>query len=805
MTVEDVLYHVITLTCSAPLFRVGLQTGTTWNHPQSPECNFLEFEDIRDNLKHKFPVKRPLVLLPCAAVAFLSTAQAVLAGPLTEPLTNASQVLYLTADEASRGIRISIKGVVTAAEPDWGGRFFIQDSSAGVFVENISSVQPAPGDLLVVSGVSYPGGYAPIISKPHWEKAGTAPLPPARTVAIEQLMSGVEDGQRVEISGIVRKAQISGSTLEFELVSGGYRVRVYQPIPSGIDPQSFIGAKVRVKGTAATAYNAPLRHLVAVDVYVPFPSDCLVEKSAAANPFKEPLIPINRIGQYQAGRSLGYRVRVKGIVTYQRKGEDIFIRDATSGLQVKCSQLLSLSPGDVIEAVGFPGVENFLPVLEDAVCRKVAQSQAQMLPKDVRIGELLQGLHHADFITLKGKLLDRLTEQVPLPDGESNIVKTILVLQTTNLLFTAEAETVQPNPVLTSIPLGSTIQVRGICFLQSEESGTIKSFQVLLPSSNDVVIMARPGWLTARHLLIILAIAAVVIVAGASWIVMVSKRNSALRNLIHERELDQIELQKAHDTLETRVKERTEQLKFQITARKEAEVQSKAILAERTRLAKELHDTLEQTLTGITLQLNTVAKLFQQNPETASYHLGLVRNMLRMSRVELRRSIWDLRSRELEEFDLSKALLISGNRIADSTGIRVEVESKGDVRPLPEVIEENLLRIGQEAVTNTVKHSGADWTKIQLEFGARDVILEIQDNGKGFTPENCAGPDEGHFGLLGMSERVKRFGGQMFITSALGRGTTIRVELPVEPTLSPKSIHEQADYEQDIIDSDSHC
>jgi signal transduction histidine kinase len=729
----------------------------------------------------------------------------VLAGPSTGPLTNASQVLYLPADEAARGVRISIKGVVTAAESDWGGRFFIQDSSGGVFVENISSVQPAPGDVLAVSGVSYPGGYAPIISKPHWEKVGTAPLPAAKPVAIEQLMSGVEDGQRIEISGIIRKAQLSGSTLEFELVSGGYRIRVFEPIPSGLDPQSFIGAKVRVRGTAATAYNAPLRHLVAVDVYVPFSTDCVVEKPAASDPFQEPLSPINNIGQYQAGRSLGYRVRVKGVVAYQRTGEDIFIRDATSGLQIKSSQLLSLSPGDVVEAVGFPGVENFLPVLEDAVFRKTTEPRAKMLPREVPIGELLQGLHHADFITLTGKLLDRLAEEVPSPAGKSNIVKTTLVLQTTNLLFTAEAETLKPDPVLASIPPGSTIRVSGICFLQSEESGTIKSFQILLPGSEEVTIIARPGWLTPRNLLIILAIALVVIVLGGSWIIMVSKKNSALRHLIHERELDQIELQKAHDTLESRVKERTEQLKFQITARKEAEVQSKAILAERTRLAKELHDTLEQTLTGITLQLNTVAKLFQQNPETASYHLGLVRNMLRMSRVELRRSIWDLRSRELEEFDLSKALSISGNRIADGAGIRVEVESKGEVRPLPEVIEENLLRIGQEAITNTVKHSGATWTKILLEFGARDIVLEIKDNGKGFTLENCAGPDQGHFGLLGMSERVKRVGGQIFITSAPGAGTTIRVELPVEQPLLPKSNHEPADYEENITDPDSHC
>ena len=772
----------------------------------SAVCLFLlESRYFRGNLNYTLPVNRLFVLPFCAIFALPNAAQMVSAEQSNELLTNASQVLSLSAEQSSRGIKITIKGVVTAAEPDWGGRFFVQDSSGGVFVENISNVQPSPGDVVTVSGISFPGGYAPTVSQPRWEKVGTAPLPAAKPVSIEQLMSGAEDSQRIEISGIVRNAQASGTQLELELASGGYRVHVYEPIPPGVDPQSLVGAKVQVKGTAATAFNAPLRHLVTVDVYVPFLTDFVVEKPVVPDPFSEPLTPINNIGQYHGGRSLGYRVHVGGVVTYQRKGEDVFIRDATGGLQIKSSQMLSLSPGDVIEAVGFPGVENFLPVLEDAVFRRTDEPRTKVLTRNVPIAELLEGLHHADFITLRGKLLGRLAEEIPSPAGESDILKTTLVLQTTNLVFTAEAETVKPNSLLASIPIGSIIEVGGICFLQSDEHGRIESFRILLPASYDVSIITKPTWLTAQRLLIILAVALVIIIVAASWIIMVSKRNLALRHLIHERELNQKALQKAHDTLELRVRERTRQLKFQITARKETEVQSKAILTERTRLAKELHDTLEQTLTGVTLQLNTVAKLFQQNPETASYHLGLVRNMVRMSRVELRRSIWDLRSRELEEFDLSKALLISGDRIADGAGIRVEVETKGNIRPLPEVIEENLLRIGQEAVTNAVKHSGANSAKIELEFGAQNVILDIRDNGKGFTPENCSGPNDGHFGLLGMSERAKRFGGQILITSAPGKGTTIRVELPLGQAQMPRSVNEQTDCEENITDSDPGC
>ncbi len=748
-------------------------------------------------------MKKALTLVLYAAFVLSNAGQGVWAQGTNEVLTNASAILALSGDQASKGIKISIQGVVTAAEHTWGGRFFIQDPSGGVFVENISDDQPAPGDVLTVYGVSYPGGYAPIISHPHWMKIGEAPLPAAKPVAIEQLMSGAEDGQRVEISGIVRQAQIIDRLLQVDLASGGYRLRVYAPTPPNIDPQKLVGAKVKVRGTPATAYNAPLRHLISVDVYVPLASDFVVEKAVATDPFNEPLTLANNIAQYRTGRSVGDRVHVKGVVVYQRNGEDMFIRDASGGLQIKSSQILPLSKGDVVEAVGFPEFENFLPVLQDAVFKKASEPQTSLSPTNVPVDELSQGMHHSDYITIRGKLLDRLEEQSTSPAGQPDI-KTILVLQNSNTMFTAEAETTGPNLMLKSIPIDSIIEMSGICFLQSDQDGKIKSFQVLLPASNSFRMIARPSWLTPQHLLITLAVALVIIIVGTSWTIMVTRRNSALRQLIHQRELDQKELQTAHDTLEWRVKERTEQLKFQITARKEAEVQFKATLAERTRLAKELHDTIEQTMTGITLQLNTVGKLFQQDPDAATHHLGLIRNMMRMSRVDLRRSIWDLRSRELEQFDLYKALSLGANRIASNAEIRVDVETKGNVRPLPEVIEETLLRIGQEAVTNTVKHSGADLIKIQLEFSEQNIALEVTDNGKGFTPENCAGPNDGHFGLLGMSERAKRLGGEIFIKSSPGNGTTIRAVLPVTLIEIPETLNEQADHEESIADSNSH-
>src|SRR5207245_11209340 len=224
---------------------------------------------------------------------------------------------------------------------------------------------------------------------------------------------------------------------------------------------------------------------------------------------------------------------------------------------------------------------------------------------------------------------------------------------------------------LLSLPIGSLIEVSGICLTEIDSDGKLSGFRVLLRGPGDVRLLQKPSWLTPQRLLIGLAGLSVVLVVSASWTVMVTRKNSALKFLIQEREKAQNELQRAHDLLEWRVKERTEQLKFQITARTESELQSKALLAERTRLAQELHDTLEQTLTGIALQLDTAAKLFQRDPAGANHHLELSRNMMRQSQVELRRSVWDLRRRALEQFHLPAPLLTGCRQIIDGASIQL--------------------------------------------------------------------------------------------------------------------------------------
>jgi signal transduction histidine kinase len=715
-----------------------------------------------------------------------------------EIITNAVSVLALSAAKARQVIPVSIKGVVTAAEPSWSGRFFMQDSSGGVFVNNFKGVQPSVGDLVAVSGVSFPGGYAPCITRPHWEKLGTAPLPAAKPVPIDRLMSGAEDSQRIEISGIVRVASANGDRLRIELVAGGFRLRAFSPVPPKIDPRSLMGAEVLLKGTVGTTYNAPLRHFMMVTLYVPRLEDFSVVQPAPTNLFDEPLIPLNDIAQYRQDSSPASLVRVKGVVTYQRSGEDLFLQDSTGGLEVKSRLTESVAPGDVVEAVGFPAVENFLPVLEDAVFRKTGEPRVVVKPKVVTVAEVQNGLHQADLITLKGRLIDRSVRRIG-GSAKAPYVQTTLTLQTTNFIFTVEKNTAAPDTLLSSIPVGSLLQVSGICLLASDQGGKTTSLCLLLPAADDVRVLARPSWLTPQRLLASLATLFTVLVVAISWTVMLSKKNSILKSLVFEKEIAQKELQQAHDQLEDRVVERTAQLKVEMTARKESELQFRAVLTERTRLAQELHDTLEQTMTGIALQLDMVASHFDKNPGNASHHLKLARNLMKQSQVYLRDSVRGLRSRAAEQFNLANALVTSSRQIAGNAGICVEVETTGEGDSLSEIVEENLLRIGQEAMTNVVKHSDASLVKIDLQFSPQQVVLQIKDDGKGFAPDNCAGPDDGHFGLLGMTERAERMGGQVQITSAPGLGTRIRVEIPLpSPNGNEPSQPVTADHEERV-------
>jgi signal transduction histidine kinase/ligand-binding sensor domain-containing protein len=203
-----------------------------------------------------------------------------------------------------------------------------------------------------------------------------------------------------------------------------------------------------------------------------------------------------------------------------------------------------------------------------------------------------------------------------------------------------------------------------------------------------------------------------------------------------------------------------------------------AVLAERGRIARDLHDTLEQAFTGLALQLDAaLARLGQGDADTARTHLATARQLLRHGQSEARRSVSDLRSTTLEGADLATALSRAAEQLSAGTLVRIVVHIRGTARPLPREVEQNLFRIGQEAVTNAIKHAQAREVQVDLGFEADRVELHVRDDGRGFDARSLEAPS-GHFGLLGMRERAEQLGGSLRLVSGPDRGTEVVVAVP---------------------------
>lgn len=207
------------------------------------------------------------------------------------------------------------------------------------------------------------------------------------------------------------------------------------------------------------------------------------------------------------------------------------------------------------------------------------------------------------------------------------------------------------------------------------------------------------------------------------------------------------------------------------------------VLEERGRLAREIHDTLAQGFVGISSQLDAVAMCMPEDASPARSYLDLARRMARHSLTEARRAVMDLRASALEGRDLAAAIQ-SGTRLwtaGSGVDVAVDITVAGTELPgeLPRDMEQHLLRIAQEAVTNALKHAGASKIRVKLHMEARKLHLRIVDNGHGFAQQDVFSSRAGHFGLLGMRERAERLGGELRLASHPGEGTEVEVTVPL--------------------------
>jgi signal transduction histidine kinase/ligand-binding sensor domain-containing protein len=229
------------------------------------------------------------------------------------------------------------------------------------------------------------------------------------------------------------------------------------------------------------------------------------------------------------------------------------------------------------------------------------------------------------------------------------------------------------------------------------------------------------------------------------------------------------------------------------------ERQYEAVLGERTRIAREIHDTLAQGFVAVSVQLELIAQLMQSSAEVAREQLEYARGLVRNSLEEARTSIWELRSQAAAQEDLAARLLKMAEEVAARTGAgaKATMQVNGTYRPLDAGVEREVLRIGREAVLNAVRHGEPGNILLRLSFDEGMLEMEIRDDGKGFAgmpPDGASG----HYGITGMRERAEAIGGKLMVESQAGAGTRVRLHLPLRAATAGRGAAEERRWKSNL-------
>lgn len=669
------------------------------------------------------------------AVGWPSTAMAA------ETLATASAVRRLAPAEAAESRPVQIAGVVVVlgeATP----AVVVIDETDGVYVrtQRVSGMRLHVGDRVAVTGVTAPGDFAPIVVATAVRRLGSAPLPPPTRTTLAEVATGGFDADWVEVEGVVRDGQLvprvpeglgRGTLLVVAWADTRMRVRVQ----AELDVASLIDARVRVRGVCFNLHNTN-RQFVSASLMSSGADAVTVLAAPPPDPFALPVRRAGELLQFDPEGFTGHRVRVQGIVTHQKAGDALWIRDGRRGLRVVSEAAGQISPGETVDIVGFIDRGGFGPSLVDAVFRRVGAGDP---PEPIWIEDFeAAALHEADLVSIEAGLREINVDPAGvrlLLDWKGEAIEGLLAGVTRETL----PEDWQP---------GSRVRVAGICSVPlpagRRESGlwTVTNFQLLLRTPADLAVVVPAPWWNPARLNQILAGSALllllgIVVLGISW-----------RRQVVRRE----------------------------TERKMAEAEFSAILGERNRMARDIHDSLAQGLNAVSMQLELAKNAAAQGAEKVLPHVSTAHVIVRSCLNEARESIWNMRSHALEQTDLAGALENVLLQVGSGMQLEARVTVTGRRRRLAPQLENDLLRIGQEAIANTIKHAGASRLDVRLEYGSDVVRLRVADNGRGFDAGTR--PDgNGHYGLAGIRERVAQMHARFDLRSTAA-GTTLTVEVP---------------------------
>ena len=516
------------------------------------------------------------------------------------------------------------------------------------------------------------------------------------------------------------------------------------------DLQPLVGRHVSVSGYEKMPI-APNRVLTKLQIMIQSLADVKIASGKDYDPFDAATLgdappsfdELSAASQRKATGTVTARWQSK--VMLQTASGESLIAELRDGLDLPAM-------GESVEAAGVPVSDLYRIHLAEAVWRKSGEPPSKPEgPSAVTLDDLFKSKSGGEFImnpkffghtlTVNGTLREFVTDE----GGEKR------------LLLENGGHTIQIDcsnaPDASKAELGSLISATGVCVLDSDfwrpslPFPKNNSLFLVARRPEDIVVLKRPPWWTPAKFLVAASVMAGIIVMILLW-------NASLRVLVERKSREVIKAQ----------------------ARK---LESELRIAERTRLAADLHDSLSQNLTAIGYQVSAAKNTLGGKDPATTECLDTAAKMIRSCRTDLRRCLWDLRSDILDEKDFAEAIRKTVAPVAGSASIAVRFEGPRAV--ISDSTAHGVLNAVRELVANAVRHGGAKKIRIAGEVKTGVLNLSVRDDGFGFDPGRRPGQTEGHFGLDGIAERIERLGGTFEIESSPGKGTYAVISFSKKP------------------------
>ena len=654
-------------------------------------------------------------------------------GETLPTITAASEVKALTTEMAKQKLPVKVRGVITAVQPDFLYGAVLQDSTKGIYIslEDISVLRPLRlGEFYEIEGVSSPGAFAPIVVARRITHLGPGFYPEPLHATWDQLRNGSLDTQYAEIEGVVTAVHDQ----RIELLTKGGLIGLVLDDLQPEDLADYENALVQIRGCALALFNMETRELDAsslrilggvIDVLKPAPHDL----------FDAPQKSLGELLLYDPKAAPFRRLRVSGQVIYHRAGE-CFLSDGTNGLRVTPRSTETLAVGDFADAVGFLELGGPAVELNEAIMRKTGHGP---LPTPVRPTpeHLLDARYAGTLVQVDATLMNQWRE------GSDHVLE----LQSGFLAFGARISS--HGNSISLPPSGSRLRLTGVYAPQGKrsESGNVSGFDILMASPAGLRVLATPPWWTLTRVLIVVGILAILLGGLLVW----------------------------NKELHWKVQERGRQLELEIRNRQRAELQ-RAAEAERTRIARDLHDELGTGLTEVSLLASSGLGDAREVREKNDLFRGIAEKS-RALVAGLDVIVWaiDPRRNSLQSF--ADYLGRYATEVFSAAGIvcRFKIPIECKAVSLTEGARHSLFLAVKETLNNIIRHAAA--TEVRLQMTQNDDHLEIviADNGRGFDWNTI---HRGN-GLTNLQERLKSLNGQCHIESQPGTGTTVKFTVPL--------------------------